>query len=127
MSTADIDTEIYDRVLSVIAKNRGLKKKDIQPQARLFHDLGCDGMDADDLLASLRDEFAIDFSDFVFTRHFGPEVGFNPIAWLYWLLFERDKLNARGTAWKKIPITVMDLYEAAKTKKFPELSNRAAE
>jgi hypothetical protein len=47
--------------------------------------------------------------------------------WLYWLLFERDKLNARGTAWKKVPITVMDLYQAAKAKKFPDLSQRPAE
>jgi len=46
---------------------------------------------------------------------------------MYWMIFERDKLNKNCTTWKMVPITVWDLYEAAKSKKFPDLSERPAE
>jgi acyl carrier protein len=115
---AGIDEDLYDRVLVIVAKNRGRKKTDIRAESRLLQDLGTDGMDADDLLAALGDAFDIDFSGFVFNRHFGPE-GWNPLELLQGL-FEPETR-------KKIPITVMDLYEAAKTRKFPDLSDRKPE
>jgi hypothetical protein len=91
------------------------------------HDFGIAGIDAEDLIAALQKNFDIDMANFSYDRHFSPEEPFNPFAWLYWLIFERDKINKSGTAWKFVPITVMDLYEAAVTKKFPDLSNRLAE
>lgn len=114
------DEDLYDRIVALIVRKTKHKQEKINSKASLLRSLGVDGMDADDLLAAFRDEFGVDFSNFVFERHFGPEAGFNPFIWLISKFGEPDKL-------KKIPITVMDLYEAAKTKKFPDLSNRAAE
>ncbi len=60
-----------------------------------------------DLLAGFRERFHVDMTDFDFSRHFGPEAGFNPLIYLYWLVFDRSAL------WK-VPITVADLEEAAR-------------
>jgi acyl carrier protein len=115
----EIDEDLEGRILALVVRKTRQKQEKITSDASLFHTLGVDGMDADDLLAAFRDEFGVDFSNFVFERHFGPEAGFNPFVRLIYNLSEPDKL-------RKVPITVVDLYEAAKTKKFPDLSNRAA-
>jgi len=122
----DIDQELYERVVQFVAKNTGYKKAEISPQSSMYHDLGCDGIDGEDLLVTFRDEFDVDISNFVFDRHFGPELPFNPFVWFYWKLCEPEKLNRRGQ-YKMVPITVMDLYKAAESKKFPDLSERPVE
>jgi hypothetical protein len=123
----DHNQDLYDHLVALVATHTGRKKDTIQLNSRLFHDLGVDGADADNLLAAVRDTFAIDFSRFDFDRHFGPELPFNPFSWLWCFLFDREQLNAAGTAWKKVPITVADLYAAATTRSFPDLSDRPAE
>jgi acyl carrier protein len=127
--TTDIDQDLYDRVVGLIAEELGLKREQIKPESRILHDFGCDGLDGDDLLAAFRDQFDVDISNVVFDRHFGPEGGapnpFELLAWFCGLICGRDKLNRGGH--NKVPITVMDLYEAAKSKKFPDLSARAGE
>jgi acyl carrier protein len=115
MTSKDINEELYKSVVDFVKKRTG--RKEIKPESRLFQDLGTDGQDADELMAAFRDQFGVDFTNFVFERHFGPEWSFNPFVWFYWMLFEREKLN--------IPISVMDLYEAAENKIFPDLSQRA--
>lgn len=135
----EIDRDLFDRVVRLVAKNRGLKTEKIKPESRLLQDLGCDGMDGDDLLAAIRDEFGVDFSGFVFERHFGQEgiplntdltdyLCYNPLTCLFWKIFQPENLKKyKPESFKKIPITVLDLYEAARAKKFPDLSNRPAE
>lgn len=115
-SFSDIDQELYKQVVKIIEYQSGAKK--IKPESRIAHDMGVDGDDADELINALQKQFDIDMTNFSFDKHFGPE-GFNPISFIYFL-FNRNKLNL-------IPITVMDLYIAAKTKKFPDLSERLAE
>jgi acyl carrier protein len=122
----DIDQELYERVVQFVAKSRAYKKEKIKPQSSMYHDLGCDGIDGQDLLADFRDEFDVDITNFAFDRHFGPELPLNPFVWIYWKICEPEKLTLRGQ-YKKVPITVMDLYEAAKSKKFPDLSERPVE
>ncbi len=80
--SAEIDQELYDRVVSLVAKVTNHRKDKIKPESRFFHDLGVDGIDGEDLLAAFHDEFNIDCCDFVFDRHFGPEWPFNPFMWL---------------------------------------------
>lgn len=121
----EIDQDIYDCVVAIVKESGGIKN--VQILSRVTHDFGIAGIDAEDLMAALEKKFDIDMANFSLDRHFGPEEPFNPFAWLYWLIFEREKINISGTAWKFVPITVMDLYEAAVTKKFPDLSNRPAE
>jgi len=118
----EVDNSIYERVVVLVEKHTG--RKTINPDSRIRHDLGTDGQDAYDLMVELEDKFDVDMTNFVFKRHFGPEAPWNPFVWIYWTIFDREKLNENGTAVKAIPITVMDLYEAAKTGKFPDLSTR---
>ncbi len=95
-------------------------------RSRLYQDLGADGTDAYELMVKLKEDFEVDMTNFVFENHFGAEHGFNPLVWIFWLLFEREKLNDKGAV-KKIPITVLDLYESAKIKKWPEVGDKKPE
>ncbi|MCA9815505.1 MAG: DUF1493 family protein [Cyanobacteria bacterium HKST-UBA01] len=120
-----VDKSTYDRIVLLVEKHTG--RKTINPDSRIQHDLGADGQDAYDLMVELQDKFDVDMTNFVFDRHFGPEAAWNPFVWIYWMICEREKLNKNCTAVKAIPVTVMDLYDAAKTRKFPDLSNREPE
>ena len=123
----EIDSEKYNRVLNFVAKETAFKADRISPQTRLFHDIRIDGMDGEEFLFEFSKEFDVDMSNLVIDRHFGPEAIFNPVLWVYWMIFERDKLNASCTAWKMVPITVLDLYIASENKVFPDLSEREKE
>ncbi|MBU6454172.1 MAG: DUF1493 family protein [Cyanobacteria bacterium REEB67] len=114
----DIDQEIYDRVVEILAYGTGLKKEQIKPETRLFHDARIDGTDGYNLLIAVCDEFKVDPKSVIFDRHFGQE-GFDLLEILQ-CLFEPERR-------KKVPITVLDLYQAAKAKKFPDLAARSAE
>jgi acyl carrier protein len=125
---AEIDQALYDRIVAFVVRERGCGKDEIKPESRMYHDLGCTGLDGEDLLTALRDQFDVDIANFVHKRHFGPEAtpGLSDlISWLLYMLLQRDKLKEIGD--KKVPLTVMDLYEAAKSKKFADLSARAPE
>jgi hypothetical protein len=112
-------------VLEIVKYHTGAKV--INPESRIFHDFKIDGTDAYELMVALEKKFDVDMANFTFVRHFGPEAPFNPFIWIYWMLFERDKLNESCSAVRQVPLTVLDLYQAAKTKKFPYLSERPAE
>ena len=114
----DIDKQIYDRVVELVDDGTGLKKKQIKPETRLFHDARIDGTDGYNLLIAVCDEFNVDPKSVIFDRHFGQE-GWDPVEMLQ-CLFEPERR-------KKVPITVLDLYQAAKAKKFPDLADRPAE
>jgi acyl carrier protein len=122
---SEIDQVLYERVVQLVATELNYNKKNLRPESRLYHDLGCTGLDGEELLKAFRDEFCVDISNFVFDRHFGPECPpglFDLFTWCWCLLFQRDQIRST-----MVPITVLDLYEAAKSKKFPDLSARASE
>ncbi len=52
----------------------GFKEEDITLETRVGEDLGIVGDDADELLSDFRDEYAVDFSGFVFEDYFPFEV-----------------------------------------------------
>ncbi len=127
--TSDIDEDLYDRVLQFVAKNLGFRTQEIckiQAYSRMYHDLGCDGVDGYELLEAFSKEFQVEMSEFNFDKHFGPELPFFPPLWLFWWIFQSEKLNEKGQ-FKKVPITVMDLYEAARSKKWPNMDDRKLE
>jgi hypothetical protein len=70
----DFDQQLYDRVLALMANHTRFMEHELVPQSRVYHDLGCDGMDSEDLLNAFLSEFDVDLNNFVFDRHFGPEL-----------------------------------------------------
>lgn len=123
----EISPEMYERIAKLVASFVRCKRERIKPDTRLFHDLNVDGLDALNLMQKVETEFSVDMTEFVFSRHFGAEVAWNPLAWIYSFIFERDKLNEKGTAIRTVPITILDLCIAATTKSFPDLQMRNAE
>ena len=72
-----------DRVLALLAENRGMTLDDLDAEARLLHDLGMDGDDAVEFFSMLQDEFATDLRSLKarWHDHFGGE--YPPLAgWL---------------------------------------------
>jgi hypothetical protein len=104
-----MNQEIFEKVCAFVAEHRSVKKGELTEQTELLK-LGMDGDDAREFMEAFSDKFAVDMSEFEFSKHFGPE-GFNPIYYFYCLLFSRDKL-------RQLPITLGDLTKAAQNKKW---------
>lgn len=121
------DAELYNVVVGFVAYQLCMKPKELSPTTRIFHDTGCDGDDGAELIEAFAKRFEVDMTGFDITRHFNSERSSNPFIWLSRLVFDRGKLNANASAARNIPITVDNLFEAAKSKRFPDLSNRAPE
>lgn len=118
-STAPND-DLYIKVIKFVAAKLDLNKDSIGPDLSLYHDLGCTGADAQDLLEDFAETFKVNLNRLEFTRYFTPEPSSNPIAWL------KSKFASPNEK-KRIPITILDLYQAACKKEFPDLQNRTAE
>lgn len=127
MQSGEFDQALYNRVTALVIKQTNVKA--VNPETRLFQDLGVDGDDGDELMQQFGDQFNVNMDNFYlnYHKHFGPELPWLAFLWPYWILFKRDKLNKSCTAWKMIPISVIDLYNAAKAKEFPNLSTREPE
>jgi hypothetical protein len=100
--------EIQERVVQFLAQEFAVRPARLAPETRLFHDLGCDGDDAAELLERFTAAFGARCDGFVFDWHFGPEAALNPFLYLYWRLWKPAEL-------RKVPLTVADLVEAAQT------------
>lgn len=92
----------------------------VSPSTSLFHDLWIDGDEAEELLNDFVQEFQVDMSELSFNKHFHGEYPFGQLIWWHRTIFERHK----RTTWKMVPVTVADLYQAAKFKKWPNLDDR---
>ena len=102
--------EVAGRVVAFVASKLSLTPGRLRPETRLFHDLGCDGDDAVDLITQFAQQFGVDVSAFDFDQHFGPEAGFNPLAYAYLWLLRPDRLRRK-------PLTVGQLAEAARSQR----------
>ena len=94
-----------DWITLIIAKKTGLPAAQISPDSRLLQDLGVTGDDAAELLAELSAAFEIDMGGFQFGEYFTGE----PHLFNWWLAGKGAKLT---------PITVRDLVDAARRKKW---------
>ena len=105
MSTLMLNGDHEQWVINMIAKMTGLPHDRISPDSRLNHDLGMTGDDAAEFLSAYSEAFGVDMSAFRFSDHFTGE----PHLFNWWLT---------GRASRLTPITVRDLVEAAKQKKW---------
>ena len=100
--------EFEQRVIAIIARDRGCKPDRINPTARLYHDLGIAGDDGYDLLLKLEKDFGFDLSTIDWSMNFGGEPTlfsvFRPIA--FWK--KQEELE---------PLTVAQLIDAVRAGK----------
>ncbi|MBX9941599.1 MAG: DUF1493 family protein [Candidatus Obscuribacterales bacterium] len=115
------ENSLYAQIVDFVCREIGVSKIDLKPNTRLYHDLGIDGDDAENIMASFAQEFQVDLSEYDHNLHFGPEQGFCLPIWFSWLL--AGKLNKRGQ-FKKVPITILDLEKAAETKVWPIMQHK---
>jgi hypothetical protein len=101
--------ELTGRVMDTIADETGCERSRLRLQTDLWN-IGVDGDDARALLLRLSKEFEVNLDNMQFYRHFGPE-GSNPFAVLLpgWWRWRRER----------VPVTIADLVEAARTQTWP--------
>lgn len=76
---------ILQEVILLIAEETGVQPSRINAATRISEDLRVEGDDASDLLTAFASRFHVDLAEFQFDRHFGPEMGWNPLYALYCL------------------------------------------
>ena len=89
-------TETETTILAVLARQRSMSAASLSPMTHINKDLGIDGDDAYELITELAEKFSIDFFDFEYGKHFGPE-GFDLVGML------------RGKRYPMLPLSVQDL------------------
>ena len=105
MSALMLDGDHEQWVINLIAKKTGLSPTEISPESRLLHDLGITGDDAVELLSEYSEAFQVDMGEFEFRQYFTGE----PHLFNCWFAAKGSKLR---------PLTVRDLAEAARQKKW---------
>jgi hypothetical protein len=90
-------------LLMIYPKN---EQQDLTADTSINIDLGCNGADAQHLIETLEDHFAIDFVDYDSYRHFQPD-GYD--------VFLKRKAKGRGD---KVPLTIGMLYRAIKAQRW---------
>lgn len=117
---------LWEQVRTFVHDEIGLLWHEIRPDTSFYHDCGIDGDDGENLLIAFQQKFDVDMSSLQCDLHFGPELClFNPLILFLpdtWRLMKEPR-NERGQV-LMVPITVQDLYTAAKTKRWPDLRNR---
>ena len=112
-----INIELYARVKTLVAEQWNISEEELTPETHLLEDLGIAGDDGYDLLVAFCDEFEIqNMSEINPYEYFGPE-GCNPFnvyVELYYLLFDREKLNGCGIT----PLYLRDLVKSAEAKRW---------
>ncbi|WP_265183375.1 DUF1493 family protein [Pseudomonas putida] len=90
-------------LLMIYPKN---EQQDLTADTSINIDLGCNGADAQHLIETLEDHFAIDFVDYDSYRYFQPD-GYD--------VFLKRKAKGRGD---KVPLTIGMLYRAIKAQRW---------
>jgi hypothetical protein len=94
-------------LIQLLHEELGLpERKTISLTTSINFDLGCYGADAQHLIETLEDQFAIDFVDYDSYRYFQPE-GYD--------VFLKRKAKGRG---EKEPLTIDMLYRAIKAQRW---------
>ncbi|MGF6203221.1 DUF1493 family protein [Pseudomonas laurylsulfatiphila] len=97
------DDHVMQLLMQLLHEELGLpERKTISLSTSINFDLGCNGADAQHLIETLENHFAIDFVDFDSYRYFQPD-GYD--------VFLKRKAKGRGD---KVPLTIGMLYRAIK-------------
>jgi len=101
------DDHTMHLLMQLLHEELGLpERKSISLTTSINFDLGCDGADAQHLMETLEEQFAIDFIDYDAYRYFQPE-GFD--------VFLKRRAKGRGD---KVPLTIDMLYQAIKSQRW---------
>jgi hypothetical protein len=101
------DDHPMQQLMQLLHEEIGLsERKTISLNTSINFDLGCNGVDAQHLIETLENHFAIDFVDFDSYRYFQPD-GYD--------VFLKRKAKGRGD---KVPLTIGMLYRAIKTQRW---------
>ncbi|MBV6826728.1 DUF1493 family protein [Pseudomonas sp. PD9R] len=101
------DDPTMRQLLQLLHEELGFpERKTISLNTSINFDLNCNGADAQHLIESLEDQFAIDFVDYDSYRYFQPE-GYD--------VFLKRKAKGRGD---KEPLTIAMLYRAIKARRW---------
>lgn len=65
--------DLLEQVVNLIAEETSTPRKRLLPNARLFHDLGVDGIDAEELMQKFFYRFGVAPQGFHHSDYFGPE------------------------------------------------------
>lgn len=95
----------HEEVRKLVAARSGQRLELIKSDSRLFHDLGIDGDDAEELLVAFGERFNLPINDFPFAQYFGSEVG---AGWRHLLM---AFLGFRQNRFK--PLTIQQLADWA--------------
>ncbi len=101
-------------IIKLISDQTGVKADQIFLETRLNQDLGINGDDADELLELYSEAFGVGMTGFHWSKYFRDEP--------HWLNFWQWIPGLRGS--KRDPISVRDLVEAAKRKKWRDDGGR---
>jgi len=137
-SLQDDKDKLFEEVCSFISVQRSANRSELTAETSLYHDLGTEGIDADNLLRAFSEKFHVNMANFKYDRHFGPERGVDLIGPLLGLflylclkLFPRNKLLLEaldGLTVKKAPVKIGDLVRAAQSGEWPaDLGERPLE
>ena len=114
----NVDADLEHRVKALVANETGMCIERISLDTRIAQDIGCDGDDACELFEAFAKEFDVDLSRLTWNKHFSPEGFLHPLGCLV-ALFGWSCSSAIGSvAGGDIPVTVGDLVDAAKAKKW---------
>jgi hypothetical protein len=112
---------LQEQVIAFVSTQMGEPSENLTLTTRLNHDLGLEGDDAEWFLLDFSKRFKVDFADFDFSNYFLPE---NPLKTLFLFLPSlRALLKAPLPEYsdednKSIPITIEDLINAAKQRRW---------
>lgn len=115
------EADYPSRVRGFLSLNTNTPIEQLSDSVSIYHELGIDGDDAEELLINFKKEFNVDMAQLSFIDHFNWELSFlgllDPRFWLYLLDpdFRRELVrpcNSNGQL-VKIPIFIPDLVAAA--------------
>ena len=107
--------------MQFLSRQQSFGRSQVREVVKTPDELGAEAVGSSDsksLLVEFGREFDVDMSDLHLDQRVTAELPFVPRLWLFWKTFTPSKLEDKGDN-KMVPITVLDLYKAAKAKKWP--------